>query len=329
MEGFFATYFVIPLLNVIILIYKALESLQVPWTFGFAVIAFTVLMRFVMHPLFKKQMETQKALTKIKPKIDAVQKKYKNDKEQLQKEQLRIYQEAGINPAAGCVLMFVQMPVFIALYSALNFILSHSSGDAAINQINELLYFPGIAITTFDATFAGLNLLTTPAQAALWWYYLVPVLTGILQYFQAAAMMTSSPMPSKKGDKDGKKDSEPAGTAEEFQRAMQTQIKYVFPVMIGIFSFNFPVALSLYWNTFSVFSIIQYRMMKAKDDEAEVEADNTLKAKTVTDGDSDSIKAKDETDDTVEDNPKRLESVSDDSRKKTKKSGKKKKNRKK
>jgi YidC/Oxa1 family membrane protein insertase len=266
MGDFFNSVFVHPLLNVLVGFYKFYEQIQAPGKLGLAIITFTVFIRLVMYPLFKKQMDTTKKLND----------KHKNDKQKLQQEQLRLYKEAGINPASGCLLAIVQIPVFIGLYNALNFFVTKGNGTA-ISEINNLLYYNALKIQSIDVNFLMYNLTLTPSQGANPYYYAIPVITGILQYFQA--ITTMPPLPPKKVEvvlegKKGKKGKEldkKAGdaqkgtsTSDEFQRAMQVQMKYMFPVMIGFFSFSFPVALSLYWNVFSLFSIIQYYLSKEK-----------------------------------------------------------------
>lgn len=269
---FFNNVFVHPLLNVLVAFYKLYETFGVPGKLGLAIITFTVFVRLVMYPLFKKQMDTTRKLNDIKPHLDKLHAKHKDDKQKLQQEQLRLYQEAGINPAAGCLLALVQIPVFIGLYNALNFFVHNGNVNAA-SKVNNLLYNPGLFIQTVDTSFLMYNLTLTPHQGGTIAYYAIPFVTAILQYFQA---ITTMPSPQKKEEleesleKNGKKlkkkeekDKKP-DTSDEFQKAMQTQMKYMFPIMIGFFSFNFPVALSLYWNVFSIFSIIQYYLTKEK-----------------------------------------------------------------
>lgn len=265
--AFFNSVFVHPLLNILVAFYKLYEATGVAGKLGLAIITFTVFIRLIMYPLFKKQMETTKKLNDIKPHLDKLNEKHKNDKQKLQQEQLKLYQEAGINPAAGCLLAIVQIPVFIGLYNALNYFVANGSG-AAISKINDLLYSPALKIQSIDVNFLMYNLTQTPSQGANAFYYAIPVITGILQYFQAVTTMP--PAPPKKiekelAKKEGKDEKKP-DTSDEFQRAMQTQMKYMFPIMIGFFSFNFPVALSLYWNVFSLFSIIQYYLTKERKD---------------------------------------------------------------
>ena len=108
----------------------------------------------------------------------------------------------------------------------------------------------------------GINLATTPQKGGNMLYYLVPIVTAILQYFQVQtatpAMAPTSSIVKVGDDKDKKND------GGDFQKAMNTQMKYIFPLMIGWFSMSMPLGLSLYWNIFSLFSIIQYKRIGKK-----------------------------------------------------------------
>lgn len=261
-HNFFNDLFVIPILNVLVAIYTALHSLGLPGAFGFAIVALTVGIRFLLHPFFKQQIQTARKMGEIKPHLDKLQAQHKKDPKRLQQEQLLLYKEHGLNPASGCLFLIIQIPIFIGLYSTLNLFLANGVGSKVIANINSVLYSDFIKINAaIDPQFLGFNLALTPQKAGVWFYYLIPVLTGVLQYFQAvattatpAAVPASKKALAKKEDKDKKPD-----TSGDFQKAMNTQMKYIFPFMIGYFAFTLPVGLSLYWNIFSLFSILQYR----------------------------------------------------------------------
>jgi len=114
--NFFNTIFVFPILNILVALYKLLSLVKIPGSFGFSIIGLTVLIRLLLHPFFKQQMETAKKMQELKPHIDKLSKKHSKDPKKLQQEQLKLYQQAGINPASGCVFMIIQIPVFFALY---------------------------------------------------------------------------------------------------------------------------------------------------------------------------------------------------------------------
>lgn len=255
MGEIFHVIFVEPILNILVAFYKLFLSIGLPGAFGFSIVAITILVRVVLHPFFKQQMETTKKMQDIKPKLDKLSKKHKEDPKMLQQEQMKAYQEAGINPAAGCIFAIIQIPIFLALYQTLQLFLKQDSAGTIVKQINGDLYFPWLRIESIDPSFFGLNLAHTPASAGSLIFILIPVITGILQYFQTRVTLPSM-QPATTETKDGEK--KEGGTAEEFQKAMNTQMKYFFPVMIGYFSYTLPIGLSIYWNIFSLFSILQH-----------------------------------------------------------------------
>ncbi len=261
--NFFNTLFVIPILNLLVVFYKLFLFIKLPGAFGFAIIALTVAIRLLFQPFFQKQIETAKKMQDLKPHLDNLSLKHKEDKKQLQAEQLKLYQQHGINPTSGCLVMIIQLPIFIALYQTLNLFLMNGQTGKTIMAINKVLYLPILKIQSVDPWFFGLDLVKTPKQMGTWIYLLIPLITGILQYFQAQASMpptktTAAVVPAGK-DKDKKADGQ-----GDFQKAMNTQMKYLFPIMIGWFSYTLPVGLALYWNVFSIMGIMQYKKVNDK-----------------------------------------------------------------
>ncbi len=176
----------------------------------------------------------------------------KKDVQKIQKEQMRLYQEAGINPASGCLVMIIQIAIFLSFYNTLMFFLM--TQDNLVEKINASLYSSALHIENLDLSFFGFDLASTPHMGP-WWYISIPVVTALFQFLQANAMSAMSGMMSvPTSQKDGKKDDMP-----NFQQIFATQMKYVFPFMIGFASYNLPIGLALYWNILSIFSIIQYR----------------------------------------------------------------------
>ena len=174
----------------------------------------------------------------------------------IQAETMKSYKEFGVNPAAGCLPVLIQLPLIWALYQALQLIVK--PGAAVLAQINQMLYTNSLKLTTpWNTTFFGLplaqnpsHLITTVGPLIL----LIPVATGLFQFIQTKMMFVSQPQ-----NKDGNKKDEKK--KEDFATAFQSQSLYIFPIMIAFFSYSFPIGLSLYWNTFTIFGIIQqYRI---------------------------------------------------------------------
>lgn len=88
-------------------------------SYGMAIILLTILIKLVLFPLTSKQTKSMKAMQKLNPEMEKIKKKYKDDKEQLQKKSMELYKEHNINPAAGCLPLLIQMPILIVFYRVL------------------------------------------------------------------------------------------------------------------------------------------------------------------------------------------------------------------
>lgn len=272
MGDIFDSLFIQPVTNALVFFYDIFSQLGLPGAFGFAIIAVTVLLRAIMNPFFKQQLETAHKMRKIKPHLDALHKKHKKDPATLQQEQMKLYKEHRVNPVGGCLFAIIQIPVIWGLYSTLQLFLTNGANGKVIEEINARLYSSALQITSIEPSFFVYNLALTPAQGANWFYYFVPVLTGILQFYQTKYTMPQLQEEiTKKDDKElakkddkSKDDDKQPSTGEEFQKAMNMQMKYIFPVMIGYFSYTLPTGMSLYWNAFSLFSIIVHLVDERK-----------------------------------------------------------------
>lgn len=252
MGEIFHLVFTQPTTNILLFFQKIFGTLGIPGAFGFSIIALTVTIRFLLNPFFKKQSELTTKMQELKPQLDAISKKHKDDKKKQQEEQLKLYQQHGINPAGGCLFALIQLPVFISLYRVIFQFVETKNAKEAIAAINQEAYIPALKISQINPAFFGFDLTATPSQfSKLGIYYLaIPLITGLLQYLQVSmATPATTPVKQEKGKKG----------EEDMQTAMSSQMKLIFPLMIGYFSYSLPVGLSLYWNIFSIFSIIQYR----------------------------------------------------------------------
>ena len=99
------------------------------WTWALTIVLLVVLMRLIMVPLFIKQMHTTRRMTALAPQMTVLRKKYKNDKQTLNQEMMKLYQEAGVNPLMGCLPVAAQLPMFFALFSVLRAIAEWKPGD--------------------------------------------------------------------------------------------------------------------------------------------------------------------------------------------------------
>ena len=106
--------FFLPLFNLLIFLYE-LPVLD----FALAIIAFTIIIRTILAPLFIRQIRSQKEMQRMQPLIREVQRKHKGNRQKVSEETMALYKEHGVNPAAGCLPVILQLPILFALYQAL------------------------------------------------------------------------------------------------------------------------------------------------------------------------------------------------------------------
>lgn len=250
----FNTIFLAPVFNVLVIILRSLESLGVPGALGLAIIILTVLIRLLTWPLMGQQLKSAKKMADLKPHLDVLKKKHDKDKTAYATAQAALFKEHGYNPAAGCLPTLIQIPVIIALYQSISSLFDGASGLA---HINYFLYPVVEKLTSApNPYFLGLNLASKPADfASVGWVVLtIPVLTGLLQLLQSKMMI---PVPVKQYPSDSPKEVKEKEGTEDSMAAVQSQMTYMLPVMIGFFAYNFPIGLAIYWNMFSLMGIYQ------------------------------------------------------------------------
>jgi YidC/Oxa1 family membrane protein insertase len=244
----FDLLFTNPITNILVAFYQLLSLVNAPYALALAIVLLTAVIKLLLWPFVTTQIKSMTQMQKITPHMSALKEKHKGDKIKLNEEMMKLYKEHGVNPAAGCLPLLIQMPVIFALYNALIYIVAAQS-MTEINKINSILYFDFLHLKhVWDATLFTLPLAGSPMDLFSDFpiVFLVPLITGVLQFVLSKMMMPEVPIKTNKDD---------------FQTAFQTQSLYIFPIMIGFFSFTFPIGLSLYWNTFSLFGILQQYLL--------------------------------------------------------------------
>lgn len=249
----FDTFLVQPIVNLLVLFYHGLTWAHIPYALGFAIILLTVFVRLLMYPLTTKQLLVSKKMQELVPHMNKIKEKHKGDNRRQQEATMALYREHNVNPAAGCLPGLVQIVILLfGLYPAMMKILGLGSKDV-VATVNGMLYSPSLYLTQpWNTDFFGLALGKTPEQLLATVgpiVFLIPVLTGLFQFIQSKMMMAATP----KGAVVVKNTNKP----DDFATTFQKQSLYLLPIMIGFFSYYFSVGLSLYWNTFSIFGIIQ------------------------------------------------------------------------
>jgi YidC/Oxa1 family membrane protein insertase len=234
--------------------------------YGIAIILLTLTVSLLLFPLTVKQTRSMKSMQEIQPEVKKLQKEFKGDKEELNKHLMELYKEKGVNPAAGCLPLLVQMPIWFALYRVLwqgHGIPADSTLAVVLADANEALYvfkdgeptgtlLPGvdIASSTFEhVTFLGMNLLVRPAQAVDFGN-----IVGSLPYLVMIAVIVAAGFyqqvqtSRKRPDDTSQQNSQMAG--------MQNAMK-IMPFVFGFITWNFVSGLGLYFATSNLFRVGQ------------------------------------------------------------------------
>jgi len=135
--------FFLPLFNLLIASYRLIFS-----DFALAIIVFTIVIRTLLAPLFVRQIQSQKEMQRMAPLIREVNRKHKGNRTKIAEETQALYREHGVNPAAGCLPVVLQLPLLFALYQALiraSNVVTLSVKDAASDTFTSLqAALPGI-----------------------------------------------------------------------------------------------------------------------------------------------------------------------------------------
>lgn len=243
-----------PSVNLLVFLIRSLQSLHIPGAFGFAIIIMTIVIRLLVWPLMATQLKSAKKLMDLKPHLDELKRKHKDDKQSFAKAQMELYKQHGVNPAGGCLPLLIQFPFLIALYQT---IFAFFNGTGGLERVNQALYTSSWHLSSPpDPNFFGLNIALKPADFNHAGIFLlaIPVITGALQLVQSKMM---APKALKAYPTDSSKELKEKESVEDSMVAVQGQMLFLMPVMIGYFAFQFPIALSLYWNTLTIFTMLQ------------------------------------------------------------------------
>ena len=256
MGDIFTILLVQPIINVLVGVYQLLLILHIHSPLGFAIIILKIIIRLALFPLMAAQLRSAGKMQRVSPHLSRLREQHKGNPQRLQSETMLLYKEHGINPAAGCIPLIIQLPVIWGLYSVLQDVVKQTS----VQEINKLLYTDALKLhTIWDSHFFGIPLGKTPGEligVVGVGILILPILTGVSQFIQSKMMLpppSSEPAAKKKG-----------GTSD-FATAFQTQSLYIFPLMIAFFSYSFPAGLSFYWITFTFFGIIQQYLMQQEN----------------------------------------------------------------
>lgn len=214
-----------PLLNGLVWFYAML-----PWQdLGIAIVVLTLAMRLVLLPLLWRGQQSQKKLASLQPEIKKVQQELKHDREAQGKALMALYATHKVNPFSGCLVLLIQFPILIALFQ----VFQKGLDPSQLNLLYSFVPNPG---TLHPVTLGLIDL----SKGNIW----LGVVAAITQFFQTKLLMPKIPPSSPSGSFD-------------FAGAFQKQSLYIFPILILVWSYALPSALTLYWTVLNLFGIVQ------------------------------------------------------------------------
>jgi YidC/Oxa1 family membrane protein insertase len=218
--------------------------------FGLAIILFTILIRLLLYPLSAQQVKQSKAMQEMQEseKWKKIQEKYKDDKEKLAQEQMKLYQDMGVNPFGSCLPTLIQFPIIIGLYQAIIRTLAvsplqllnlshHISNGADLIPINNMFLWMDLSVPEKDygLSIGGFGI---PIMA---------IIVVITSYLQTKMMTTST------------------GGGNDQSAQMTKAMSLYMPIFMGWLAYSFSSGLALYFVVSNLSTMVQYALMGRLD----------------------------------------------------------------
>ncbi|OGY67190.1 MAG: hypothetical protein A3I24_03695 [Candidatus Harrisonbacteria bacterium RIFCSPLOWO2_02_FULL_41_13b] len=227
MSSLFHTFLFNPLFNALIFLYNLVGDI------GVAIILLTIAVRLIFYPLFYKSFKNQTIMNRLQPEIQKIQHDHKNDKEKQAQALMGLYRQHKVNPFSGFLLIFIQLPVLIALYRVFLSDFSPESLSGLYNFVAKPEIFNGMLLGLIDLKTKSIFMV---------------VLSAIAQYFQGKLSLS-------------KRDPQ---QEESSAAKIGRQMVYIGPALTVIVLFSLPSAIALYWLVGTIFSIIQQLIINRK-----------------------------------------------------------------
>jgi len=221
-------------------------------TWLLTIMVLVVLMRLILVPLFIKQMHTQRAMTALTPRIAELRKKHKGDRETLNAETMKLYQEAGVNPLMGCLPVVLQMPIFFALFSVLRYMAEWHKGIPLQYHLTQNLIESAQHAKIFGATIADKVLFVKPPLV-------VPLEAKIVIVIVVIISMTTTYLTVRQSMKRGMM---PTGKDTPMGQS-QKLMAYIMP-LFALTGLYWQFGLVLYWVTTNLWTLGQQFVLLRK-----------------------------------------------------------------
>lgn len=285
-----------PIVNILFVIYNIVGD------FGIAIIIFTILVKILMWPLVKRQFYQTKLMRKIQPELAEIKKNCKGNRQLESLQMMDLYKRNNIKPFRSILTLLIQLPLFIALYTAIRVVVMPNPTDnvamrayppiAQMERITEIReaqapYLENASVGyefqpklfwTIDLGPSASSVLAGNINISSVVILLLAISSAIIQYFSAKQQLPSNGKKSKSFREIMKAASEGKDPDQAELNAMTTrQMSFMMPLMMFFIMFNLPGALALYYFLTTTTTLVQQRIVLNKaEDEMEISADKAV-----------------------------------------------------
>ena len=286
-----------PIVNILFVIFNLVHD------FGLAIIIFTVLVKLLMLPLTKKQLNQTKLIRKIQPELTQIKKNCKGNKQLESLQTMDLYKRYNVKPFASILTLIIQLPIFIAIFSAIRVIATPLPQDNLNNRAYEIVAYEGSEIKNLEEKqkiylddlqnkdipaeekasydfqpqlFGVINLDVKASDVLMgkfsWsalFILVCAVMASVVQYFATKQQMPSGKSEKKKKFRDILKEAKDGKEIDEADISSMTtgQMSAMMPIMMFIIMFNLNGALAFYYFLSNIITIIQQKIVLKKVDE--------------------------------------------------------------
>lgn len=267
----FDTLIVQPIFNILVLIYSAIPGAD----FGVALIIFTVVVRFLMYPLLKKQLHQSRAMQKMQPELKRIQAQFKDNKQAQGLAMMELYKKHNVSPWRSIVILIIQIPIFLALFQVIQVFSLHRDQIAkwtydfmeGLPAIHNLIQNPD----SFNHTAFSFIDLTKNAvhQGQIYWpLMIIAVIGAATQYIMSKQIMPKTGAKKRRlrdimaDAADGKQHDQ-----SEMNQIVSNNMMKFMPIMMFFIMISLPGALALYYVISNLVAVGQQAYILREDEE--------------------------------------------------------------
>ena len=290
-----------PIVNILFVIFNLVHD------FGLAIIIFTILVKLCMWPLTKRQLNQTKLIRKIQPELTQIKKNCKGNKQLESLQTMDLYKRYNVKPFASILTLVIQLPIFIAIFSAIRVIATPLPQDNLMNRVYDIVAYEGSEIKTLEEKqtvylkdladenisaeekaeydfhpqlFGVINLDVKASDVLMgkfsWsalFILVCAIMASVVQYWATKQQMPSGKSEKKKKFRDLVREAKDGKELDESDISNMTtgQMSTMMPIMMFIIMFNLNGALAFYYFLSNIMTIIQQRLVLKKVD-AEIDA---------------------------------------------------------